>query len=138
MSRDGSVELDFAGERRKFRLAWGELELLQESRETGPYILLDRLLSGHWRVQDIAEVIRLGLIGGGARPDEAQKLVKAYVQARPPLETLVIAQRVLGAGVAGTPDEELGKKAEAANPDGNSPNSQTENSDLPPSTATGP
>lgn len=137
MSRDASVELDFADGTYTFRLAWGELIKLQEARDCGPWVVLDRLVSGRWYVEDISEVIRLGLIGGGKRPDQALKLVRDYVQDRHPVETLVIAQRVLGVSLVGVEDESALKKDEAASPDGKSPNSPTGKSGLPPSTATG-
>lgn len=134
MSRDGSITSDFADDTYEFRLSWGELIKLQEARDTGPYLVLNRLLNGGWLVQDISDVIRLGLVGGGMEPVKALKLVRSYVEARVPLENLVLAQRVLGAALIGTTEEELGKKSEAANHP--SENSQTESSDLPPSTET--
>ena len=140
MSRDASVTLDWADGTYQFRMAWGQLEELQEVCEAGPFIVLNRLLGGQWKVQDIANVIRLGLIGGGMEPAKALKLVRSYVQDRPPMESLTIAQRVLGVGVIGAVDEaDVGKKSGAASPDGElSPNSPMESSDLPPSTATAP
>lgn len=138
MSRDGSIELPFAGDMYQFRVAWGELEQLQESRNCGPYVLLDRLLSGRWVVQDIAEVIRVGLVGGGMDPAKARSLVDEHVKGKPPIHHLVIAQKVLGAGVVGAPEEEVGKKSEAASQGTASPSSRTESSDLPPSTETAP
>lgn len=134
MSRDGSIDLDFADGTYHFRLAWGELEKLQEACDAGPYVVLDRLLSGRWRVSDISETIRLGLIGGGMEPVKALKLVREYVQSRPPLENLVLAQRVLGAAVVGVPEEEVGKKSEAASGEMTSQTSQMESSASPQST----
>lgn len=136
MSRNGSLTSDFADDTYEFRLAWGELVKLQEARETGPYVILDRLLTGRWLVQDIADVIRLGLVGGGMEPVKALKLVRSYVEERVPLENLVLAQRVLGAGLIGTSEEEVGKKSEAASQKSQNPISPTESSDLPPSTET--
>lgn len=138
MSRDGSLTSDFADDTYEFRLAWGELEKLQEARDAGPYVILDRLLTGRWFVQDITDVIRLGLIGGGMEPVKALKLVRSYVEERVPLENLVLAQRVLGAGLIGTSEEEVGKKSEAASQTSQSPNSPTGSSDLPPSTEIAP
>lgn len=137
MSRDASVSLPFADDDYVFRLAWGELATLQEERDAGAYVVLDRLLTGRWFTQDISAVLRLGLIGGGMEPVKALKMVRSRVESRPPLENLVYAQRVLGAAIAGVPEEEVGKKSAAANQEGND-RSPTENSDLPPSTETVP
>jgi hypothetical protein len=44
---------------------------------------------------DINTIIRLGLIGGGASPQEADALVKAYVPARPLSEAHLLALEIL-------------------------------------------
>ncbi|NBB07855.1 gene transfer agent family protein [Pseudomonas monteilii] len=131
MSRDGSCELAFNGQMTPFKLSWRELMKIQEACDAGPYLVLDRLLSGRWRLQDISEVIKWGLIGAGMPQAEALKIVETEVQGRLPLENLVIAQTVLGAGVVGAPEEEVGKKSEAASQEGSNL-SRTESSDLPP------
>jgi hypothetical protein len=60
-------------------------------------------------MQDISETLRLGLIGGGKAPAEATKLVKVWVQDRPPMENLAFAQGVLGAALMGSTDETPGE-----------------------------
>jgi hypothetical protein len=125
MSRDGSFEAQFADDDFVFRLAWGELIKLQEARDCGPLVILERLGNGHWRVEDIREVVRLGLIGGGLDPGKALKLVRLYVEQRPPFENLALAQRILGSSLVGVSDEELEHtpgKAEA--PSGSTPSSE--------------
>lgn len=126
--RDGSVMLPFADGEYRFRLAWGQLAELQEKCNAGPYVVLDRLLTMTARIEDIAETVRLGLIGGGADPYAATKLVTTYVKERPLNETIVIAQQILGAAVIGSPEEEIEKKSEAPAPS-QMTNSQTENSE---------
>lgn len=113
MSRDASIDLDWADGHYTFRLGWGELEELQEKTDAGPFAVLTRLASRHWRVQDIRETIRIGLIGGGTPPDQALSLVQRYVTSRPPMETLPIAAKVLAAAVQGAEDEAPGE-ADAA------------------------
>ena len=134
MSRDASTIQPLGPEDRFFRLGWGELAILQEECDAGPYVVLDRLLSGRWRIQDISSVVRLGLVGGGRSNEEALKLVRTYVEVRPPVEHLFIAQKILSAAVAGSAEEIVGGKGEAANPDRENQPSREENSDLPPST----
>ncbi|QKC99177.1 gene transfer agent family protein [Mesorhizobium sp. NZP2298] len=115
MSRDARVEMDWADGAYAFRLAWGQLAELQEKCNAGPYVVLNRLHSGQWLVEDISNVIRLGLIGGGMPPVDALKKVRAYVEDRPPLESIIIAQIALGAALTGAPEESVGE-TEAANP----------------------
>jgi tail tube GTA-gp10-like protein len=116
MSRDASVILTFLdGEEYVFRLAWGQLIKLQEARNCGPFLVLERLHGEDWRMEDIRDVIRFGLVGGGMDEIKARKLVKEYVEQRPPLDALPLAKAVIIAGVAGPPDEEpIEKKAQAA------------------------
>lgn len=136
MSRDGSIELPFNGQRTMFKLAWRELMKIQEACDAGPYVVLDRLVTGRWRLQDISEVIKWGLIGAGMSQGDALKLVETEVEGRRPLENLVIAQQVLGAGVVGAPEEEVGKKSEAASRTKRKTRSRTVKSGLPPSSET--
>lgn len=135
MSRDGSCTAPFNGQMMPFKLAWRELMKIQEACDAGPYVVLDRLVSGRWRLQDISEVIKWGLIGAGMPQGEALKLIETEVEGRRPLENLVIAQTVLGAGVIGAPEEDVGKKSEAAS-QGEMSSSPTESFDLPPSSET--
>lgn len=109
MSRDARIELDWADGTYAFRLAWGQLVELQEKCDAGPYVVLNRLYGGQWKVEDIAHVIRLGLIGGGTKPADALRLTRAYVEAYPPLDNVLIAQAVLAAGLQGAPEEKVGE-----------------------------
>lgn len=119
MSRDGRIELDWADGTYSFRLGWGQLAELQEKTDAGPFVVLQRLHNGQWRIEDIANVIRLGLIGGGMEPAKALAKVRTYVEARPPMENVLSAQAILSAAVIGAPEETVGE-AGAANHEENS------------------
>jgi len=110
MSRDASVTLDWADGEHHFRLGWGEIAKLQEAVDAGPYYLLQQIYAGHWRVEHLSNIIRLGLVGGGMVPVDALKLVRSYVESRPPMENLQTAIAILAAGCMGAPDEEIVKK----------------------------
>ena len=109
MSRDATIELDWADGEHRFRLGWGELIKLQEACDAGPLVIFGRLGSGTWRLNDIRETMRLGLIGGGKTPDAALALVRDYVEARPPMENVALARAILGAAVLGPADEAPGE-----------------------------
>lgn len=116
MSRDARIELDWADGTHSFRLAWAQLAELQEKTDAGPYMVLQRLAAGAWRVEDLSNIIRLGLIGGGMTPADALKKVRAYVEERPPAESVIFAQGILMAGLYGAPEEDLGN-ADGASPE---------------------
>lgn len=139
MSRDASITLTWGDGDFKFRLGWAELEELQEKTDAGPYVVLQRLHNGTWKVQDISNVIRMGLIGGGMPPDQAIKKIRFYVEQRPPMESIHHAIAVLSAALLGAPDEPLGEPEAPKRKRGRrSTTSPMENSGLAPSTEPGP
>lgn len=117
MARDAIVTLPWADGKYTFRYGWGEHIQLQEACNAGPYEILKRLNVGTWRVQDISNVIRLGLIGGGLDPATALSKVEYYVEARPPMENLIFAQGILTVALQGAPDEPPGKPDAAPEPE---------------------
>lgn len=126
-------EITFGDGEYDFRLAWGQLVELQEKCNGGPLFILNRLNSGEWRIEDISNIIRLGLIGGGMAPSAARTLVVRYVEERPLLENHLLAVVVLQAALMGSSEEPVGESV-AANPaEESSTTFLTERSDLPPS-----
>lgn len=107
MVTSAKIKLPWADGEREFRLAIGQLRELQDKCNAGPAEILARLSNGTWRVDDIRETLRLGLIGGGASPTDALVLVARYVDIRPLMENVMPAQAVLLAAVVG--EEEPGK-----------------------------
>lgn len=117
MSRDGSVTLDFGDGTYTFRLGWAEWEMLDESLGCGPWYLqallfnaATTMLQKPEAVKDLkpkylSEIVRAGLIGGGMAPVQALKLVRLYVQQRPPRECFGLAMEVLRAGLDGPRDD---------------------------------
>lgn len=137
MSRSGAIDQDWGDGSHRFRLAWGQLAELQEKCAAGPYAILARLHSGDWRIEDISNVIRLGLMGGGAAPTDAITLVRRYVEdtgTHPLLRNLPIAIAILSAALVGAPEEKVGEPEAADRREGQSTTSPTDRSDLPPST----
>lgn len=120
MSRDAKIELDWADGTYTFRLGFGQLVELQEKTGCGPQFLLQRLADKRWMVQDVSEIVRIGLIGGGMTPDRALSLVRIYIQGRPPLENVPIAFAVLSAGLMGAPEEE-GEDSSSGEAEGRTP-----------------
>jgi hypothetical protein len=99
MSADASKTFEWADGEYKFRLSIGQLRELQDKTGVGPYALLSRVIDGTWKVDDLREVIRLGLIGGGLEPLKALSLVKNYVEGRPLMESLTPVKVILAAAL---------------------------------------
>lgn len=111
MSRAAEVTLDFAGGRRLFRLPNGAVRRLQEACDAGPNHILNRLMDGSWRLEDLRETLLHGLIGGETPQREAQDLIEKWFDPEPKQQFLPVAQAVLLAWLVGAEDEPLGEPA---------------------------
>lgn len=109
MSSDGSYTGLWADGNYRFRLAIGQLRELQEKCNAGPPEIFERLMKNTWRVDDVRETLRLGLIGGGTPPSQALALVIRYVDMRPWMENVPAALEVMGAALVGDPNDQPGK-----------------------------
>lgn len=134
MSGSGSINLVFGDAEYNFCLSIKQLQELQDKCDAGPEYIRVRLSTSAWRVEDIRETIRLGLIGGGLPFDKALKLVGYYIDDpdRPLGEHVLTAHEILSAAIYGVPEDEPGKtEAGAATTEDSS---RDENSDLDSST----
>lgn len=112
MSRHGDVTIPWGDDEYTFRLAIKQLRQLQEVCDAGPPFIAARLRANQWRVDDIRETIRLGLIGGGM--DQSQVLVKVirFVDNVPLADNVLVAWTIINAAIYGTDEEPVGKKVE--------------------------
>ncbi len=117
--RDARIELTIWDGDYEFRLGWGEIAQLQEKCDAGPFVILHRLQTGTWRLEDIENVLRLGLVGAGRKPEEATKLIKEHVKTRPVGDYSIHASVVLKQAVLGPHEEKVGE-GDAASPIDNS------------------
>lgn len=107
MSRDASIALSFAGAEQTFRLGIKAWEKVQERCDAGPEELLRRYMDGSWRLHDVREVIRQGLIWGGpADVAKVDKTLKAEFDDLPILQFVQLAQAIVMASLVGAPDED--------------------------------
>jgi hypothetical protein len=74
---------------------------LETKLASGPMEVFNRIRSGTFRADDIRETIRLGLVGGGATPSVAGRLVGTYFDKAPIAEYAPIALDVLLAALYG-------------------------------------
>lgn len=139
----GTIEgVAWYGGSHDFRLAtYGELRMLQEKCGAGPQEILGRLINGTWRVDDPREIIRLGLIGAGMPPKEAQALVRTAVDETGRwLEFVMLAKVILMAGLTSAPKGDPVGKPPAGNAetDPTTPATTTAGLPSPPSMETAP
>lgn len=121
-SRSATIENVFVGEGHfDLALRIGELITLQEKTGVGPYVLANRLIAGEWRVEDVTETIRLGLIGGGMDNRAAYDLVTRNITPGNIYPYAVTAGEVVLAAILGVDDEQ----PEADGEDGGDPFAMT-------------
>jgi hypothetical protein len=126
----GLITRDFADGTYSFRLAYGQWLELQEAVNAGPLELYVNLLQRKWRIQNIREIVRIGLIGGGATPADAIRLVRRYVEERPLMENVQLAIEIVAASL------ELPKGVEAPAGEAEAAKTDSEGSTSPPSMET--
>lgn len=91
----------FGTEERNFTLTDPMIAELERLTETGIGALFSRVVRSDFRLPDLVETIRLGLIGGGTNPQEAAQLVDTYAKHRPLGEILPLALDILDARWSG-------------------------------------
>ena len=92
----------FGDKERPFTLTDELVTELETTTGTGIGTLFQRLMGQAFKLADLSEVIRLGLIGGGSNPEEAARLVNSYARNRPVAEVLPLATAILAARWLGT------------------------------------
>ena len=109
MSANASFTQVWAGDERTFRLGIGELLALEEKLDCGCAAVVNRISGGEWRIADLKEPIRLGLMGGGVEAKRAKALVEENVVPGRLLEAAVLARAVLLAALVSPTSEPVGK-----------------------------
>ncbi|MBS0535384.1 MAG: gene transfer agent family protein [Proteobacteria bacterium] len=85
----------FGDARRAFTLTPALLIELERKAGVGIGALCQRIFRGEFAAAEVAETIRLALIGGGEPPESASALVETYVIERPLHEGYSLAVAIL-------------------------------------------
>lgn len=132
MARDASITRHFGDAEYLFRMRLKELFELQDKinrprvallaaagvanpQLLGPLSIMRLLASGELWPQEIREIIRIGLVGGGMKPAAADVLLHHHFARYSIIEISELAQAVLDAAIAGDEAALVGK-SEAAEP----------------------
>lgn len=89
------ITLIWAAGEHEFRFAIGELRALEQACDAGVTVVLNRLLTQTFKVDDIYQVLRIGLRGGGMNEIEAIKLIEKSFTSANLFELSVTAANVL-------------------------------------------
>ena len=106
MSRSAKVTAPFGDGVYTFQLDIAGLEELDEKCDAGPEEQYHRINEGRWRVRDIREPIRIGLVRGGTDPMRALALVARYAAEGYLADLKPLAMNILGAAILGSPEED--------------------------------
>lgn len=114
MAPVGLIHRGWQGGEHDFALSpIGHIFSLEETCRAGLAMIHARLLSDAWGVQDVREPIRLGLIGGGMKAEDALRVVKVHVDDNPNglAPSALLAAAIVHAAIYGAPaDDAVGKK----------------------------
>lgn len=120
MSADGSVSLFFGDDEKRFRIGIGEFRELQEKvngrriemglSAIGPTTLANLLRANDAWPDDVRDVLRIGLVGGGMKAPEAHRLLVRYFDGKPPIGFYLPAFTVLMAAFVGVAGDEVESK----------------------------
>lgn len=102
--------INWIGGEHEFALDLGALRALQDACDAGPEQILRRITSGNWRINDLFDTIRLGLICGSEMSQvDAGKLVTGLFAQHPMFEFRAVAQMILLAALVGVEGDPLGE-----------------------------
>lgn len=104
-----TISLTWAGGEHDFALKIAQLRALQDKCDAGPPLVLRRLSTNVWHIDDVIQPIRLGLEGAGMEKEEARKLVVNHVEDRPLTLSVMTAQAILLAALYGVEDDPVGE-----------------------------
>lgn len=123
MSADGSLSVFWGDGETRFKIAIGEFRELQEKVNgrraamglpgIGPQEFSNALRTNNAWPDDVRDVLRVGMVGGGMTPAAAHRKLVLYFDHRPPVESYQTAFAVFAAAFVGAPGDEMLKKKTA-------------------------
>lgn len=105
------IELAWPGGVHVFALPIGRLRAVQTDCDAGPAWILQQIVMGQWRIDQLISVLRHGLAGGGMPDAEARDLVMKMVDLHPWARFVETAHRVILAAIVGVEEDPVGEAA---------------------------
>jgi hypothetical protein len=100
--------IQWLGGEHEFALDIGGLRALQTACNAGPEQILADLSGRSWKIDHTFQTIRLGLIGGGMKADEAARIVDTAFRSHPLMLFKPTAHLIILCALMGDPDDPLG------------------------------
>ncbi|WP_283195491.1 gene transfer agent family protein [Rhizobium sp. AN80A] len=91
----GSETIVWPGGEHEFRLGIGELRALEQRCDAGCAVVMMRLLGQQWKIDDVIQPIRLGLMATGTPQDAAQKIIDSAMDMASPYALAITAAEIL-------------------------------------------
>lgn len=116
MTAVGTITIEWAHGTDEFCAAKiGTLLAIEDKCGAGIAEIYGRLATGAWKINDVVEVIRLSLIGGGMAPERARKVIEIHVVGNPNgiAPSVLVSQAILEAVIVGVPGDPVGKEKAA-------------------------
>lgn len=116
------VVLPFGDGEHLFALKFKQLEHLEKACDAGISEIANRVISMHPRLNDLYQIILLGLEGGGTPPTQAKAMMDRYFDGRPiaalndPHSPLATAVKIISAAWFGMEDIEPGEAEAGESP----------------------
>lgn len=107
------VVIRWVGGEHPFRLGLGEMRAIQDATGCGPEFLAHRIKSMQWKVDDLREIMRNGLIGGGMDHVQALRLIEQADASATGISLKVPALEVMLAYLYGPADDPVGEPSPA-------------------------
>lgn len=90
-----SETIVWPGGEHEFLLGIGQLRAIEQRSDAGCAVVMMRLLTSAWKIDDVIAPIRLGLVGGGMSEQEAQKAVDAALEIASPYTLAITSAEVI-------------------------------------------
>lgn len=112
-----AITADFAGADRTLRLRFGDIiDVEQACGKIGIAALYQRFGTTTYFANDVRQVLKYGLIGGGMPAKEAADLVDAQIEAKPLAQLGALAMDVILACMTGIDHSDFGKTKDPEEP----------------------
>ncbi|MGY5791909.1 gene transfer agent family protein len=105
----GAEEITWPGGEHSFRLGIGELRAIEQRSDAGCAVVMMRLLSSQFKIDDVIQPIRLGLIGSGMDERAAQKVIESALDVASPYSLAVTAADIMRRFIMWEMDDQPGE-----------------------------